>query len=165
MKWTKSVSILDKFLYNFSRNREQVVKRMLVWLCNFSHSGRILVWYLYFFLSSPHHLNVLLNLIQWSQDKGYNYNYQKQRWFLGCFNLHVYISKDLMEQVVLSFHLANLGLNVSAAILPSGRDSPLVLYKWREREIIAENKTITKWSCNGGIQFYINSSKESQHKS
>ena len=66
---------------------------------------------------------------------------------------------------MLSLHLANLGLNVSAAILPSGRDSPLVLYIWREREIMAENQRITKWACNGGIQFYINSSKESRRKS
>lgn len=66
------------------------------------------------------------------------------------FNLHIRISKDLMEWVVLSLHLANLGLNVTTAILPSGRDSPLVLYKWREGEIIAENKRITKWVCNGG---------------
>lgn len=45
-----------------------------------------------------------------------------------------------MGWVVLSLHLANLQLTVNAAILLNSRDSPLVLYKWKEEEMTVENK-------------------------
>lgn len=45
-----------------------------------------------------------------------------------AFNLYVGIPKGLMGQDVPSYHLEKLILMVNAAILPAGKDSPLVLY-------------------------------------
>ena len=43
-----------------------------------------------------------------------------------------------------------MGLMVNALILPSGRNSPFILYKWREAEIIAEGKGMNTWVMQRG---------------
>ena len=52
-------------------------------------------------------------------------------------NLYVRILKGLMEWVVPSPHLAKLGPTVNAAILPGGKNSPLVLH--------LGNHTLSEW--------------------
>lgn len=62
------------------------------------------------------------------------------------FDLYIRILKGLIGQVVPSLHLAKLVLTVNAAVLPSSRNSPLVLYlsdstlceqEWTEGDALA----------------------------
>lgn len=61
---------------------------------------------------------------------------------LGTTLLHFYVRilKALIEWNGLSLRLPKTGLTMNGPIFPSGRNRPLVLYKWGEGEIIAEGK-------------------------
>lgn len=79
-------------------------------------------------------------------------------------SLYMWIYNGLMGWVVLSLHLANLQLTVNAAILLNSRDSPLVLYKWKEGEMTVENKEWINGYAMREIQHHTNVSKEAQSK-
>lgn len=107
-----------------------------VWLCSSCQVGRTLaITTLHFsFFLALSQFYVFPYSMRWSQEQGCNYKCWKQGWLLSkkaviiCRNLNVRIPNDLIGWVAPSPYMAKLELTGNMAILPGGKNSPLVLH-------------------------------------